>query len=110
MNAGLLTDCFFSNFLPITPARPDMVDWGDLKKWILNREVWSDLGSYNMRMWIRPDLAQKYGFTGTDRTDVPSDYPKAAPAPSVTPQVKRHIQKPEANSITSPTDKNNNSK
>ena len=42
-----------------------MVDWHDLKQWYLYRDVWSDLGSYNMRLWVRKDLADKYGFTET---------------------------------------------
>ena len=45
----------------------------DLKNWLLYRQVWSDMGSYNMRMWVRPDLGQKYGFSGTDWADSPSD-------------------------------------
>ena len=79
MNSNLFFDWLFSNFIPLKTARPDMVDWSDLKNWILYREVWSDLGSYNMRMWVKPDLAQKYGFTETTRADVPADYPKAEP-------------------------------
>ncbi len=91
MNAGLFFDWLFGNFIPIPfkPPRPDMVDWNDLKKWLLYREVWSDLGSYNMRMWIRPDIAQKYGFTETDRLDVPADYPKPEPVPAPTPVPKK---------------------
>lgn len=87
MNFQLFTDWLFSNFIPLHPARPDMVDWTDLKNWVLYRQVWSDMGSYNMRMWVRPDLAQKYGFTETTRSDVPVDYPKpdAVPTPAPTP-------------------------
>ncbi|HVZ80962.1 MAG TPA: flippase activity-associated protein Agl23 [bacterium] len=70
-----------SNFLPFGTAKPDMVDWNDLKNWILYRKVWSDLGSMNMRLWVRKDLAERYGFTGTDRTDIPSDFPQPLPAP-----------------------------
>jgi len=77
MNWSLFFDWFFSNFIPLKQSRADMVDWSDIKKWVFYREVWSDLGSYNMRMWIRPDLAQKYGFTEDSRTDVPADYPQA---------------------------------
>ena len=76
MNFGLFTDWLFSNFIPLKPSRPDMVDWNDLKNWILYRQVWSDMGSYNMRMWVRPDLALKYGFTETTRSDIQVDYPK----------------------------------
>ncbi len=75
----------FSNFIPLSPARPDMVDWNDLKNWLLYREVWSDLGSYNMRLWVRKDLADKYGFTETNRHDIPSDYPMPVPTPAPTP-------------------------
>jgi hypothetical protein len=77
MDFGLFQTWFFSNFvhLPWNTPRSDMVDWGDLKKWILYREVWSDLGSYNMRMWVRPDLALKYGFTETNRADLLTDFP-----------------------------------
>jgi hypothetical protein len=101
MNMGLFFDWFFSNFLPLKTARPDMVDWGDLKNWLLYRQVWSDLGSYNMRLWVRADLAQKYGFTGADRADIPSDYPKPEPTPSPTPEVKKHNHKSESHSSTS---------
>jgi len=103
MNMNLFVNWFFANFVPLgdlplignwfPSPRPDMVDWSDLKKWILYREVWSDLGSYNMRMWVRPDLAQKYGFTGTDRADVPTDYPKPEPTPSAIPETKKHSHK-----------------
>ncbi|HUO57946.1 MAG TPA: flippase activity-associated protein Agl23 [bacterium] len=96
MTPSLFVDWFFGNFLPILPwvfpPKPDMVDWHDLKQWLLYREVWSDLGSYNMRLWIRPDLAAKYGFTGTERADIPSDYPKAMPTPVPTPE-KKHSHK-----------------
>ncbi|MGH7739207.1 MAG: flippase activity-associated protein Agl23 [bacterium] len=77
MNSDLFFDWLFRNFIPIEPERTDMVDWNDLKNWILYRQVWSDMGSYNMRMWVRPDLAQKYGFTATSRTDISTDYPLA---------------------------------
>jgi len=90
INANLFFDWFFSNFIPLKTARPDMVDWSDLKKWVLYREVWSDMGSYNMRMWVRPDLAQKYGFTETNRSDVPADYPKPEPTPAPTPEKHKH--------------------
>ncbi|HET9869976.1 MAG TPA: flippase activity-associated protein Agl23, partial [bacterium] len=82
MNMDLFRDWFFRNFIPLGSPRTDMVDWTDLKNWILYRQVWSDMGSYNMRMWVRPDLAQKYGFTQTDRSDVPTDYPMAEPTPT----------------------------
>ncbi len=87
MNSSLFREWFFSNFIPLPwySPRPDMVDWSDLKKWILYREVWSDMGSYNMRMWVRSDLAQKYGFTDTNRSDIPTDYPKAEPTPVPAP-------------------------
>ncbi len=82
MTSSLFFDWLFSNFIPLKQARPDMVDWSDIKKWVFYRQVWSDLGSYNMRMWVRPDLAQKYGFTEDSRSDVPADYPLAmAPEP-----------------------------
>ncbi len=74
---SLFFDWFTSNFIPLKQARPDMVDWTDIKNWVFYRQVWSDLGSYNMRLWVRPDLAQKYGFTEDSRTDVPADYPQA---------------------------------
>jgi len=77
MTWSLFRDWFFGNFIPLMSSRPDMVDWNDIKKWVFYRQVWSDLGSYNMRMWIRPDLAQKYSFTEDSRTDVPADYPQA---------------------------------
>jgi len=80
LTAGLFGEWVFANFIPMgkipvigkifPQPRPDMVDWNDLRKWLLYREVWSDLGSYNMRLWLRPDLAQKYGFTGAERTDI----------------------------------------
>ncbi|HVZ80963.1 MAG TPA: flippase activity-associated protein Agl23 [bacterium] len=79
LTPGLLTSWFFSNILPFGTPKPDMVDWNDLKDWILYRKVWSDLGSYNMRLWVRKDLADKYGYTHTDRADIPADYPKPEP-------------------------------
>jgi len=95
INAGLFFSWLFSNFIPLSPARPDMVDWSDLKNWLLYREVWSDLGSYNMRLWVRKDLADKYGFTETNRGDVPADYPLPAPTPAPTPEKKgRHSHNP----------------
>jgi hypothetical protein len=69
-----------------------MVDWNDIKNWILYRQVWSDLGSYNMRMWVRPDLAQKYGFTEDSRSDVPSDYPQLIQA-QTSMTVSKHEKK-----------------
>lgn len=88
---SLFFDWLTSNFIPLRPARPDMVDWTDIKNWVLYRKVWSDLGSYNMRMWVRPDLAQKYGFTEDSRTDVPADYPQAMMAqPQTTLKHKKH--------------------
>jgi hypothetical protein len=69
-----------------------MVDWNDLKGWILYRKVWSDLGSMNMRLWVRKDLADKYGFTGADRTDIPSEYPLPQPTPA--PTVEKKHKKP----------------
>jgi uncharacterized protein (TIGR03663 family) len=81
LSLGVLTSWFFSNILPFGNPKPDMVDWNDLKNWVLYRKVWSDLGSYNMRLWIRKDLADKYGYTHTDRSDVPADYPKPEPTP-----------------------------
>lgn len=92
MNMGLFVDWFFSNFIPLKTARPDMVDWSDLRKWMLYREVWSELGSYNMRLWVKPDLAQKYGFTDTNRSDVPADYPKTEPTPSSASEVQKPIR------------------
>lgn len=89
MNMDLFVDWFFSNFIPLKTARPDMVDWSDLRKWMLYREVWSELGSYNMRLWVKPDLAQKYGFTDTNRSDVPAEYPKTEPAPSPASEIKK---------------------
>jgi hypothetical protein len=77
-----------SNFFPFGTPKPDMVDWNDLKNWILYRRVWSDLGSMNMRLWVRKDLADKYGFTGADRTDIPSEYPRPEPTPE--PKRKKH--------------------
>lgn len=78
----LLWDWFWGNFFPIGTPRPDMVDRGDLKNWILYRKVWSDLGSYNMRLWVRKDLAERYGFTETSRSDIPVQYPKIVPETS----------------------------
>lgn len=94
MNPETFKEWFFGNFLPLASPRPDMVDWTDLKKWVLYREVWSDLGSYNMRMWVKPDLALKYGFTDESRSDVPSDYPQTVPitSPSASP-TKKHSHK-----------------
>lgn len=94
MSLSLFWDWFWGNLVPIGTHRPDMVEWNDLVNWALYRQVWSDMGSYNMRLWVRPDLAAKYGFTNTTRSDVPADYPKAAPpAPAPTPKavpVKHH--------------------
>jgi predicted membrane-bound mannosyltransferase len=91
INGSLFFSWLFSNFIPLSPARPDMVDWGDLKNWLLYRQVWSDLGSTNMRLWVRKDLADKYGFTETNRQDIPADYPlpPAAPPPSSASRHKR---------------------
>jgi hypothetical protein len=86
MSFGLFTDWFFGNIVPIGNRRSDMVDWTDLMNWVLYRQVWSDMGSYNMRLWVRADLAAKYGFTNTTRADVPADYPKALPPPQETPK------------------------
>jgi hypothetical protein len=86
---NLFFDWFFSNFLPLKQSRPDMVDWNDIKNWVFYRQVWSDLGSYNMRLWVRPDLAQKYGFTEDSRTDVPADYPQAM-APAMPTKRSKH--------------------
>ncbi len=85
MNSDLFFSWFFSNFIPLAPARPDMVDWTDLKNWFLYRRVWSDLGSYNMRLWVRKDLAEKYRFTETDRQDIQTEYPKPEPTPEPGP-------------------------
>lgn len=94
MTLSLFTDWFWGNIVPVGSKRSDMVDWNDLVNWILYRQVWSDMGSYNMRMWVRGDLAAKYGYTSTTRSDVPADYPKALPAPQETPKpfvaVKHH--------------------
>jgi predicted membrane-bound mannosyltransferase len=90
INSSLFFTWLFSNFIPLSPARPDMVDWGDLKNWLLYRQVWSDLGSYNFRLWVRKDLADKYGFTETNRSDVPADYPLPTPTPAPTPEKKSH--------------------
>lgn len=99
MNWSLFPEWFWGNLVPILPwwysPRTDMVDWGDLKKWALYREVWSDMGSYNMRLWVKPDLAQKYGFTEANRSDVPSDYPKVEAAPVATPEMKKRSHKVE---------------
>jgi predicted membrane-bound mannosyltransferase len=89
INSGLFFSWLFSNFIPLSPARPDMVDWTDLKNWFLYRQVWSDLGSYNMRLWVRKDLADKYGFTETNRQDIPADYPTPVPTPEPTP-ISKH--------------------
>jgi hypothetical protein len=43
MNAALFSDWVFGNFLPFGSKRTDMVDWNDLIKWALYREVWSDM-------------------------------------------------------------------
>ncbi len=95
ITSSLFFSWLFSNFIPLSPARPDMVDWGDLKNWLLYRQVWSDLGSYNMRLWVRKDLADKYGFVESDRTDIPTDYPLPAPTPAPTPDKKsRHGHTP----------------
>ena len=75
INFGLFSDWFWGNLIPLGTKRGDMVDWDDLINWILYRKVWSDLGSYNMRLWVRGDLAAKYGFTDIGRSDIPSDYP-----------------------------------
>lgn len=88
MNPSLFFSWLFSNFIPLSPSHPDMVDWNDLRNWFLYRQVWSDLGSYNMRLWVRKDLADKYGFTETNRTDIPADYPQAAPPPQAAPTSK----------------------
>jgi len=37
---------------------------------------------------VRPDLAQKYGFTEDLRSDVPSDYPQAPAAMPASPHHK----------------------
>jgi hypothetical protein len=60
---------------------------------MLYRQVWSDLGSYNMRLWVRKDLADKYGFTQTNRQDVPADYPKPEPTPQPTTEPKHKRSK-----------------
>ena len=90
MNMGLFFSWLGSNFLPLGTPRPDMVDWNDLKNWYLYRQVWSDLGSYNMRLWVRKDLAEKYGFTEITRSDVPADYPRPEPTPQPTPEPSHH--------------------
>ncbi len=110
MNMGLFREWLFSNFIPVSTPRPDMVDWNDLKKWVLYREVWSDLGSYNMRLWVKPDLAQKYGFTENTRSDVPADYPLAAATPVTTPEMKHHLRKVEAVSASENPNKKKQSK
>jgi len=107
MNAALFSDWVFGNFLPFGSKRTDMVDWNDLIKWALYREVWSDMGSYNMRMWVRGDLAAKYGFTNTTRTDVPAEYPKAAPPPpqeTPKPMLKRRVVRTVETEVTTPED------
>ena len=90
INPSLFFSWLFSNFIPLSPARPDMVDWSDLKNWFLYRQVWSDLGSYNMRLWVRKDLADKYGFTETNRSDIPADYPLPAPTPAPAQAASSH--------------------
>jgi uncharacterized protein (TIGR03663 family) len=60
---SVIEDWLFHNGIPLKPHRDDMVGWGEIGKWVLNREVWSDEGSYDMRLWVRGDLAKKYGFT-----------------------------------------------
>ena len=110
MNMGLFREWLFSNFIPVSTPRPDMVDWNDLKKWVLYREVWSDLGSYNMRLWVKPDLAQKYGFTENTRSDVPADYPLASATPVTTPEMKHHLRKVEAVSASENPNKKKQSK
>jgi len=94
MNSGLFFSWLFSNFIPLSSSKPDMVDWNDLKNWFLYRQVWSDLGSTNMRLWVRKDLADKYGFTETTRSDIPADYPLPAPTPAPTPSSHRHSKHP----------------
>ena len=90
INWDLFRNWLFSNFIPLGSARSDMVDWSDIKKWVLYREVWSDMGSYNMRLWVRPDLALKYGFTETNRADIPAEYPKPEPVATDTSSGKKH--------------------
>jgi uncharacterized protein (TIGR03663 family) len=108
MNPGLFFDWFFGNFIPFFGStRPDMVEWSDLRKWMLYREVWSDMGSYNMRLWVRPDLAQRYGFTDTNRSDVPADYPKVEAAPSDSAPVPK---KSSRKAMTPQDDKKKNSR
>lgn len=95
INFDIFRSWFWGNFLPLSQPRSDMVDWNDLKNWFLYRQVWSDLGSYNMRLWVRKDLADKYGFTEANRTDVPADYPKPEPTPQPTPEKKvKHSHTP----------------
>jgi uncharacterized protein (TIGR03663 family) len=91
MTSGSFFSWVGSNFFPFGAPKPDMVDWTDLKNWILYRKVWSDLGSMNMRLWVRKDLADKYGFTDANRTDIPADYPLPTPTPE--PKAEKKGQK-----------------
>jgi uncharacterized protein (TIGR03663 family) len=75
MSPALFLDWLFSNGIPFLGHKDDMVGWKELTAWFFRREVWSDEGSYNMRLWVRGDLAQKYGFVDIHRQDIPSQYP-----------------------------------
>ncbi len=75
LSPELFISWFLGNILGIVTPRADMVDRKDLWEWVVHRKVWSDEGSYNMRLWIQSDLAQKYGFTDDHRADIPSQYP-----------------------------------
>lgn len=71
-------DWFFRNFIPLLHHRDDMVGWSDLGKWVLNREVWTDKGSFDMRLWVRGDLAKKYGYTENETSGYSGDRPQPA--------------------------------
>jgi hypothetical protein len=58
-------------------SQNDRIGWNDLWKWEIDRQAWSPKGSFNFRLWIRGDLAKKYGFTDDHRTDIPSEYPRS---------------------------------
>jgi uncharacterized protein (TIGR03663 family) len=63
MSFPIFVDWLFRNGIPLMSHRDDMVGWDELGRWVINREVWTDKGSYDMRLWVRGDLARKYGFT-----------------------------------------------
>lgn len=82
---------FFSwlwgNFTPFGTKHPSMVDWHDIVNWVLYRKVWSPLGSYNMRLWIKKKLAKRYCFTRTTRSDIQTGYPLPKPVLTATKKI-----------------------